>query len=78
MRHALKRQDKECVTNESSHPAFASIRNTDSDSYAEIDVDTKSVVVDESADFVVGNAVQPVARIRTRSRLETGQTMLVE
>ena len=52
--------------------------NTDSESDAESDVDTESVVVDESADFVVWDAVQPGARLRMRSRLEKCQRMLVE
>ena len=77
MRPALKLQNKGCVTN--AHTvAFASMRNADLESNAESDADTESVVVDESADFVVWEAVQPGARIRTRSRLETRQTMLVE
>ena len=54
------------------------MRNTDSESDAENDADAESVVVDESADFVVWNTVQSGARIRTRSRLETCQTMLDE
>ena len=52
------------------------MRNTDSESDAESDADTESV--DESADSVVWDAVKPNARLRTRSRLETCQTMLVE
>ena len=54
------------------------MRNTDSESDTESDADTESVVVDESADSVVWDAVKPNARLRTRSRLETCQTMLVE
>ena len=50
------------------------MRNTDSES----DADTESAVVDESADSVVLDTVQPGARLRTRSLLETCQTMLVE
>ena len=51
-------------------PAFASMRNT------ETDADLERVVVNGCADFVVGDAVQPSARLRMRSRLETGQKML--
>ena len=54
------------------------MRNTDSESDEESDADTESVVVDESADSVVWDAAKPNARLRTRSRLETCQTMLVE
>ena len=57
---------------------FASMGNTDSESDALSDADTESVAVDESADFVVLDAVKPNTRLRTRSRLETCQTMLVE
>ena len=59
-------------------PTFASMRNTDSESDAESDADTKSVVVDESADSVAWDAVQPGARLRIRSLLDTCKTMLVE
>ena len=52
--------------------------NTDRESDVESDADTESVVVDESADSVVWDAVKPNARLRTRRRLETYQTMLVE
>ena len=57
---------------------FASMRDTESESDAESDADTESVVIDEGADSVVRDAVQPGARLRTPSRLETCQTMLVE
>ena len=70
-----QRVSTECVHRRST---FASMRNTDSESDAESDADTESVVVDESADSVVWDAVKPNARIRTRSRLEACQTMLVE
>ena len=59
-------------------PSFTSVRKTDSESDVESDTDTESVVVDESADSVVWDAVQPGDRLRTRRRLETDQTMLVE
>ena len=59
-------------------PTFASMKNTDSESDEESDAYTESVVVDESADSVVLDAVHPGARLRTRSGLETCQTMLVE
>ena len=72
---ARQRVSTECVHHRST---FASMRNTDSESNAESDADTESVVVDESADSVVWDAVKPNARLRTRSRLETRQTMLVE
>ena len=72
---ARQRVRTECVHR---HSAFASMRNTDSESDAESDADTGSVVVDESADSVICDAVQPGARLSTRSRLETCQTMLVE
>ena len=72
---ARQRVSTECVHRRST---FASMRNTDSESDAESDADTESVVVDESADSVVWDAVKPIARLRTRSRLETYQTMLVE
>ena len=65
----------ECVHRRST---FASMRNTDSESDAESDADTESVVVDESAHSVVWDAAKSNARLRTRSRLETCQTMLVE
>ena len=57
---------------------FASMRNTYSESDAESGADTESVVVDESAESAVRDAVKPGARLRTRSRLETCQTMLIE
>ena len=57
---------------------FASMRNTGSESDAESDADTESVVVEESADSVVWDAVKPNARLRTRRSLATCQTMLVE
>ena len=72
---ARQRVNTECVHRRST---FASMRNTDSESDTESDADTESVVVDESADSVVWDAVKPSARLRTRSRLETCQTMLVE
>ena len=72
---ARQRVSTECVHRRST---FASMRNTDSEFDAESDADTESVVVDESADSVVWDAVKPNARLRTRSRLETCQTMLVE
>ena len=72
---ALQRLSTECVHRRST---FALMRNTDSESGAESDADTESVAVDESTDSVVLDAVHPGARIRTRSRLETCQTMLVE
>ena len=72
---ARQRVRTECVHRRST---FASMRNTDSESDAESDADTASVVVDESADSVDWDAVKPDARLRTRSRLETRQTMLVE
>ena len=65
----------ECVHRRST---FASMRNTDSEFDAKNDADTESVVIDESADSVVWDAVKPNARLRTRSRLETCQTMLIE
>ena len=66
---ARQRVNTECVHRRST---FASMRNTDSES------DAESVVVDEIADSVVWDTVKPNARLRTRSRLETCQTMLVE
>ena len=72
---ARQRVSTECVHRRST---FASMRNTDSESDAESDADTESAVVDESADSVVWDTVKPNARLRTRSRLETCQTMLVE
>ena len=72
---ARQRVSTECVHHRST---FASMRNTDSESDAESDADTESVVVDESADSVIWDAVKPNARLRTRSGLETCQTMLVE
>ena len=72
---ARQRVRVKCVR---SQPTFASMMNTDRESYVEIDVDAESVVVDESADFVVEDAVQPGARLRTRSRLEPGKTMMLE
>ena len=72
---ARQRVSTECVHHRST---FASMRNTDSESDAESDADTESVVVDDGADSVVLDAVKPNARLRTRSRLETCQTMLVE
>ena len=72
---ARQRVSIECVHRRST---FASMRNTDSESDAESDADTESVVVDESADSVVWDAAKPNARLRTRSRLEKCQTMLVE
>ena len=72
---ARQRVSTECVHHRST---FASMRNTDSESDTESDADTESVVFDESADSVVWDAVKPNARLRTRSRLETCQTMLVE
>ena len=65
----------ECVH---SHPTIASMKNADGESYAKSDAHTECVVVDKSADSVDGDAVQLGARLRTRSRLETGQTMLVK
>ena len=72
---ARQRVSTECVHRRST---LASMRNTDSESHAESDADTESVVVDESADSVVWDAVKPNARLRTPSHLETCQTMLVE
>ena len=72
---ARQRVSTECVHRRST---FASMRNTDSESDAESDTDTESVVVDESADSVVWDAIRPDARLRMQSRLETCQTMLVE
>ena len=66
-----RRVRTECVNR---RPTFASMLNTDSES----DADTESVAVDESADSVGWDAVHPGARLRTRNRLETCQTMLVE
>ena len=57
---------------------LASMRNTDSESDMESDADMESAVVDKSADSVVWDAVRSGARLRTRSRLTTCQTMLVE
>ena len=57
---------------------IASMRNTDSVSDAERDADTESVVIDESTDSAAWDAAKSDARLRTRSRLETCQTMLVE
>ena len=77
MRPALKRHDKGCVPNASTVVStVASMRNADSESDAKSDADTERV--DESADSVGWDAVQPGARLRTRSLLETCQTMLVE
>ena len=47
------------VSTECAHrrPTFASIRNTYSESDTVSDADTESVVVDESADTVVSDAV---------------------
>ena len=72
---AQQRVRTECV-----HPrsTFASMRKTDNESDAKRDADTESAVVDESADSVALDAIQPGARLRTRSRLETSQAMLVE
>ena len=53
------------------------MRNTDSESGAENDADTENVVVDESADSAVLDAVKPDARLRARSRLETCQTIII-
>ena len=72
---ARQRVTTECVHRRST---FAPMRNTDSESDAKSDADTESVVVNESADTIVLDAVKPDARLRTRSRLETCQTMLVE
>ena len=72
---ARQRVSTKCVHRRST---FASTRNTDSESDAESGADTESVVVDENADSVVWDAAKPKARLRTRSRLETCQTMLVE
>ena len=72
---ARQRVSTECVHRCST---FASMRNTDSESDVESEADTESVVVDESADSVVWDAVKPNARLRMRSRHETCQTMLVE
>ena len=72
---ARQRVSTKCVHRRST---FASMRNTDSESDAESDDDTEIVVVDESADSVVWDAVKPNARLKTKSRLETCQTMLVE
>ena len=55
---ARHRVSTECVHHRST---FASMRNTDSESNAECDADTESVVVDESADSVVWDAVKPNA-----------------
>ena len=70
-----QRVHTECVH---LRPTFASMRNTDCESDADSDTETESVVVDESADTFVGDAVQPSARLRTRSHLEACQAMLVE
>ena len=59
-------------------PAFASIWKTDKVSDEKSCADTESFVVDESADSVVGDAVQSSTRLSTRSPLEADQTMLVE
>ena len=67
--------ENECVHRRST---FASMRNIDSESDAESGADTESVVVDEGADSVVWDAVKTDARLRTRTRLETCQTTLVE
>ena len=72
---ARQRVSTECVHRRST---FASTRNTDSESDAESDANTEIVVVDKSADSVVWDTVKPNARLRTRSRLETCQTMQVE
>ena len=53
---ARQRVSTECVHRRST---FASMRNTHSESDAESDADTESVVVDESADSVVWDAVKP-------------------
>ena len=65
----------ECVH---SSAAFVLIRNTHSVSDSESDADTESVVVDESAESVLGDAVHPNARLGTQSHFETSQTMLVD
>ena len=72
---ARQRVRIECVHRRSK---FASMRNTDSESDAERDADAESVVVDESADSAVCDAVKPGARVRTRSRHEACLTILVE
>ena len=53
--------ERQRVSTEFDHrrSTFASMRNTDSESDAESDADTESVVVDESADSVVWDAVKP-------------------
>ena len=71
---ARQRVSTECVHRRST---FASVKNTDSEYDVEIDAETECVVVDESADSVSLDAGQPGARLRTRNRLETCQTMLV-
>ena len=62
-----QRVSTECVHRRST---FASMMNTDSESDAEIDADTESVVVDESVDSDAWDAVKPDARIRTRGALK--------
>ena len=46
------------------------MRHSDSESDAESDADTESVVVDESADSVVLDAVQSGARLRREDALK--------
>ena len=53
---ARQRVSTECVHR---HSTFASMRNTGSESDAESDADMESVVVDESTDSVVWDAVKP-------------------
>ena len=65
---ARQRVSTECVHRRST---FASMRNTDSESDAESDADTESVVVDESADSVVWDAVKPNARREAALKLST-------
>ena len=64
---ARQRVRTECVHRS---PKFSSMRNTDSEWDTESDADTESAVVDESADSVVRDAVQPGSRIRMRSALK--------
>ena len=66
---ARQRVRTECVHR---HPTFASMRNTDSESNAESDANTESVVLYESAESFVGDTVQPDVRLRTQSSLKAG------
>ena len=78
MRPALKRQDKGCMPNASTVIPHLHQQGILTESPKRRATPIQGAVVDESADYVVGDAVQPGARLRKRCRLETGQTMLVK